>query len=308
MAVVNNVMVPMRDGVHLATDIYFPALNGHPLDDHFPILLYRTPYDKAAREHAYGWNHWFAERGYISIAQDCRGCFESQGEVHFLIPEAEDGYDTLEWIKNQPWGDAKVGTWGTSWSGWTQTAMAALGPDNLGAMVPNVSGSDAYTSSVRHNGALELRFIAWAFWHSALNTQAELKSDPVVDKALRGEPVVFREWLSRWPIRRGQTQLKLVPAYERWALELMSRGERDEFWDHPSMNPSKHWQHFSECPCLYAGGWYDSYTRATFENFVGHGSAKKGPIKVLVGFGSYANSAETPQQWSRSSKFTVRPG
>ncbi len=293
VAMVNDVMVPMRDGVHLATDIYFPARNGHPLDDHFPILLYRTPYNKAAREHAYGWSHWFAERGYISIAQDCRGCFESQGEVRFLIPEAEDGYDTLQWIKGQPWGDAKVGTWGSSWSGWTQTAMAALGPDNLGAMVPNVSGSDAYTSSVRHNGALELRFIAWAFWHSALNTQAELKSDPVVDKALRSEPVLFREWLSRWPIRRGQTQLKLVPAYERWALELMSRGERDEFWDHPSMNPSKHWQHFSECPCLYVGGWYDSYTRGTFENFLGHGAAKKGPVKVLVG--PWTHGITTPE-------------
>ncbi|MEE9253374.1 MAG: CocE/NonD family hydrolase [Pseudomonadales bacterium] len=291
--VVHDVMVPMRDGVHLATDIYFPARDGHPIDDRFPILLYRTPYDKAAREHSFGWNRWFAERGYIAIAQDCRGCYRSEGEVRFLIPEAEDGYDTLQWIKTQPWGDAKVGTWGTSWSGWTQTAMAALGPDNLGAMVPNVSGSDAYSSSVRHNGALELRFIAWAFWHSTLNTQAELKADPAVNKALRTDPVLFREWLSRWPIRRGQTQLALVPPYERWAFELMTRGERDEFWDHPSMNPSKHWQDFSECPCLYVGGWYDSYTRATFENFLGHGAAKRGPVKVLVG--PWTHGLTTPE-------------
>ncbi|MEJ2131745.1 MAG: CocE/NonD family hydrolase, partial [Gammaproteobacteria bacterium] len=293
VVVAHVVMVRMRDGVHLATDIYFPARDGHPIDDHFPVLLNRTPYSKAARERASSWNRWFAERGYVCVAQDCRGCFESEGDVGFLLPEAEDGYDTLQWIKTQPWGNAKVGTWGTSWSGWTQTAMAALGPDNLGAMVPNVSGADAYTSSVRQGGALELRFIAWAFWHSALNTQAELKSDPAVDKALRGEPVLFREWLARWPIRRGQTQLKLVPAYERWVLELMTRGERDEFWDHPSMNPSKHWQSFPECPCLYVGGWYDSYTRATFENFLGHGNAKRGPVKVLVG--PWTHGLATPE-------------
>ena len=54
--------------------------------------------------------------------------------------------------------------------------MAALGPPNLAAMVPNMSGANAYTSAVRQGGALELRFIAWAFWHSALNTQASLKN------------------------------------------------------------------------------------------------------------------------------------
>lgn len=293
VVVAHDIMVPMRDGVRLATDVYFPARDGRPMDDHFPILLYRTPYDKAAREHAFGWCRWFAARGYITIAQDCRGCFRSEGEVHFLIPEAEDGYDTLLWIKTQPWGSAKVGTWGTSWSGWTQTAMAALGPDNLGAMVPNVSGADAYTSSVRHNGALELRFMAWAFWHSALNTQAELKADPAVNAALKNDPVLFRQWLSQWPIRRGQTQLALVPPYERWAFELMTHGERDELWDHPSMSPSRHWKRFSECPCLYVGGWYDSYTRATFENFVGHAAARRGPVKALVG--PWTHGLTTPE-------------
>ena len=279
VAVTQNVMVPMRDGVRLATDIYRPADQNEPL----PVILYRTPYSKIGREKEYGWASWFAARGYAVVAQDCRGCYDSEGEVAFLIPEAEDGYDTLAWIAEQPWAGDKVGSYGTSWSGWTQTAMAALGPTNLAAMVPNVSGADAYTSSVRHNGALEMRFMAWAFWHPVQNTQAQLKADPSVDRGLRTNPVHFRDLLARWPIRRGQTRLTLVPDYEHWAFRLLTTADRDEWWDHPSMRPSKHWPQFPDAATLYVGGWYDSYTRATFESFIGHGAVKPGRVKVLVG-------------------------
>ena len=162
-----NVMVPMRDGVRMATDVYRPARAGRPLTDRRPVLLHRTPYNKVETEVTVGQCRFFASRGYVVVNQDCRGCFGSEGDVNFLIPEAEDGADTLAWIRKQEWCDGTVGTFGTSWSGWTQTAMAALSPEGLATMVPNMSGADAHESSVRHGGALELRFLAWAFWHSA---------------------------------------------------------------------------------------------------------------------------------------------
>ena len=188
-----DVMVEMRDGVRLATDLYFPARGGEPLPGRFPAVFHRTPYDKSDVERTVRYGRFFAQRGYVAVYQDCRGTFQSEGEVNFLLPEAEDGYDALQWIDRQPWSDGKVGSWGTSWSGWTQTAMAALGPSNLKAMVVNMSGADAHESSVRHGGALELRFLAWAFWHSAANTQRALKSDPSVDGALNiGAPGLRR--------------------------------------------------------------------------------------------------------------------
>ena len=279
-----NVMVEMRDGVRLATDIYRPARDGLVLPGVQPVLLNRTPYNKVDSERVNGFNRWFAERGYIAAIQDCRGCYGSEGDVDFLYPEAEDGYDTMMWLKQQPWASTKVGLWGTSWSGWTQTALAALGPDNLGAMIPNVSGANGYTNSIRHGGALELRFIAWAFWHSAVNTQAKLKSDPLITPALNFGAPTFREWISRWPIRKGQTQLKLVPPYEKWALKLIAEADySDDYWGHPSINPSAHWENFPDAPTLYVGGWYDSYTRSTFESFIGHGKGQKAPVQVLVG-------------------------
>ena len=159
-----NVMVAMRDGVRLATDIYRPARDGRPVNDPRPVLLHRTPYNKAETEATSGQCAFFATRGYVVVNQDCRGCFGSEGDVNFLIPEAEDGADTLAWVRKQEWCDGTVGTFGTSWSGWTQTALAALGPEGLATMIPNMSGADAHESSVRHGGALELRFLAWAFW------------------------------------------------------------------------------------------------------------------------------------------------
>jgi uncharacterized protein len=278
-----NVLVTMRDGVRLATDVYRPARNGRPLDDRRPVLLHRTPYNKTETETTFGECRWFAARGYVVVNQDCRGCFRSEGDVNFLVPEAEDGADTIAWIRTQPWANATVGSFGTSWSGWTQTAMAALGPEGLAMMIPNMSGADAHESSVRQGGAIELRFLAWAFWHSAYNTQAALTASPSVTPALNLGAPPFSEWLQRWPIRPGQTQLALVPPYEKWALEILTRADYDDYWKHPSLNPRLHWARFPEMPILFVGGWYDSYTRATFQNFVGLGAGGRRPVRALVG-------------------------
>ena len=277
-----DVMVTMRDGVRLATDVYRPARGGAPVPGRRPVLLHRTPYDKAETEATLGQCKWFASRGYVVVNQDCRGCFRSEGDVNFLVPEAEDGADTIAWIRAQEWGGA-IGSFGTSWSGWTQTAMAALGPEGLATMVPNMSGADAHETTVRHGGALELRFLAWAFWHSAYNTQAALNAQPFVTAALNQDAPTFSEWLGRMPLRAGQTQLALVPPYEKWALEILTRADYDEYWKHPSLNPRAHWDRFPDMPILLVGGWYDSYTRATFQNFAGLSAGGRRRVHALVG-------------------------
>jgi putative CocE/NonD family hydrolase len=283
VAVEGDVMVPMRDGVLLATDVYRPSSDGGPASDPLPVLVLRTPYDKTQVAELFGWPRLFARHGYVAVVQDCRGCFNSQGEVGFLWPEADDGRSTVEWIRRQPWCNGVVGTWGCSWESWTQTALAAVGTEGIAAMIATQSGANAHTSSVRQGGAMELRFIAWAFWHSACNTQAQLKHDPTIDAALNAGAAQFSHWLARWPIRPGATQLALVPPYERWVFELLTQGDYDERWRHPSVNPLAHLDTFTDAPVLLVGGWYDSYTRATFELFEGLSASKRGPIRVLVG-------------------------
>jgi len=277
-----DIMVSMRDGIRLATDIYVPAIEGVPLPGKHPAILHRTPYNKSEIEDDVGYCRWFARHGYVAVIQDCRGTFESEGEVNFLFPEAEDGVDTLKWIAAQPWSNGKVGAWGTSWSGWTQTAMAALGPQNLAAMVPCMSGANAHDNSVRQGGAMELRFLAWAFWHSAVNT-AVLRSKPKVFSKLNFGAPSFADWLARMPIRKGQTQLKLVPAYEQWVFDIFTQADYTDYWKHPSLAPALYWDQFPDAPVLIIGGWYDSYTRAAFQNFQGLSRRKKGPIKIIMG-------------------------
>lgn len=276
-----EVMMPMRDGVRLATDLYFPAEPeqlDRRVEGSFPVILIRTPYNKRGDLSQAGCEY-FASRGYVVANQDCRGRYRSEGVFSFLKGEAEDGYDTIEWLAAQPWCDGQVGTMGTSYLGWTQTSAAVLNPPHLATMVVNQAGANAYTSSVRHNGALELRFLAWAFMGAA--TGAEASADPLVGQALEHES--SGDWLRRLPWHEGRTPLRHAPSYERWALELYRNADYSAYWDDPGFNFMRRWDQHADVPVLYCGAWYDSYTRATLENVAGLSERKRGPIRLVMG-------------------------
>ena len=106
-----DVPVPMRDGVTLSADIYLPDDAGP-----FPAVLYRTPYDNSVQEHV-DRGIYYARRGYAYVVQDCRGRYDSEGTFYAYTTDAEDGYDTQEWVGGQPWCDGKIGTVGASYGG-----------------------------------------------------------------------------------------------------------------------------------------------------------------------------------------------
>ena len=105
----NNVLVPMRDGVQLAADIYRPAATGK-----FPVMLSRTPYNKTGQA---ALAKFFVENGYAVVVMDSRGLYGSKGEWHPYTDEGRDGYDTEQWIGQQPWSDGKIGMFGRSYPG-----------------------------------------------------------------------------------------------------------------------------------------------------------------------------------------------
>ena len=109
-----NVRIPMRDGVQLSADIYFPNATGR-----LPVILNRTPYDNSWSSITTSAKHW-ANMGYIYVAQDCRGRFDSDGQWDPFFHEGDDGRDTLKWIMQQPWSNGKVGMLGSSYGGWVQ--------------------------------------------------------------------------------------------------------------------------------------------------------------------------------------------
>ena len=150
-----NVMVAMRDGASLATDIYFPALSGKPVEGRFPTILERTPYDNGSVRLT-NVGRSFARRGYVCIMQDVRGRGESEGDWFFLLnpkDEAADGHDTLAWIVRQPWSDGQVGTIGLSYTGATQQALAITNPPGLKAQFIMDCGYNYHTHTIRAGGA-----------------------------------------------------------------------------------------------------------------------------------------------------------
>ena len=133
--VVHNLRVPMRDGVHLALDLLRPDL-----PDPLPVVLLRTPYDKVlARTSSPDLYERLAQRGYIVAFNDCRGRFNSDGVFRPYFDEADDGFDTVEWIAAQDWCDGNVGMTGGSYVGQTQWYAATRRPPHLKAIVPIVS-------------------------------------------------------------------------------------------------------------------------------------------------------------------------
>ena len=122
-----DVMVAMRDGTELATDIWRPSGV-----DAAPTLLVRLPYGKdMIGLYAYGLVpnlFQLVEAGYAVVFQDCRGTFRSGGEFVPMLNEAADGTDTIAWLLDQPWCDGSIGTYGPSYLGFVQWAAASGNP------------------------------------------------------------------------------------------------------------------------------------------------------------------------------------
>ena len=131
------VMVPMRDGVKLATDVYLPKGDGP-----FPVVFVKTPYNfnKIAGASLMAGVEAI-ERGYALVVQNERGRYYSEGNWEILGRPRTDGYDSLSWLEEQPWSNGKVGTWGCSSTAEGQMALAAQNHPAHAAMVPMASGA-----------------------------------------------------------------------------------------------------------------------------------------------------------------------
>lgn len=279
VAVEKNVLIPMPDGVRLAADLYRPARDGQPVSGRFPAVLTRTPYDKTG---ASGEGKYYAERGYVVVANDTRGRYASEGVWHGLINDPEDGHAVVEWIAAQPWSDGKVGTFGTSYPGGTQHALAETKPPHLTTMVPIDAVSNCGVSGMRHGGAFELRFMNWIFQTGAPNSKAALAS-PALRLALAENGRRIRQHVDSLPVRPGQTPLRVVPEYEAWLVEAMSSGPEAPFWHTKGMSVVDHVRDYADVPVLHVTGWYDSWTRQVAMNFEALAGAKTAPQRLVIG-------------------------
>ncbi|MDD7970922.1 CocE/NonD family hydrolase [Roseinatronobacter alkalisoli] len=270
-----DIMVPMRDGVRLATDVFFPQNAGR---GPWPAILERTPYDKhEARVNEYTQRHpqvfgreelarFFTDAGFVVVFQDCRGRYGSEGRFTKYRGEAEDGFDTIGWIARQDWCDGQVATMGMSYSAHTQMAAACLNPPALAAMICDCGGfSNAYQGGIRFGGALELKQVTWAFRH-ALRSRAAA-ADPVAKAAL--EATDLRDWMHRLPWTQGHSPLSPVPDYEQFLFEQWTHNMFDDYWKIPALYAAGWHKTMRRIPSVHISGWYDPYAVTAVENFTG---------------------------------------
>jgi putative CocE/NonD family hydrolase len=292
IVVERDVMVPMRDGVRLATDIYRRAVGGEAAEGPFPVILERTPYGKSeasrsertardtrprARSEVAA---WFVRHGYAVVFQDTRGRYASEGEFVKYLSDGADGYDTLAWLTQQPWCNGKVGTMGLSYAAHTQSALACLNPPGLAAMFLDSGGfSNAYQGGIRQGGAFELKQATWAY-NNALLSPA-LAASPGRIKALRS--VDLRSWFANMPWRPGYSPLVLAPDYESYLFEQWRHGRFDGYWKQVGIYAEGSYDAYADVPMVHMSSWYDPYPRTATGNYLGLKARKKAPVRLILG-------------------------
>jgi uncharacterized protein len=142
--------ISMRDGVELSVDIWLPTTQ-----EKFPAILIRTPYVKA-KGRLVPFARQLSEQGYAVLLQDVRGRGDSDG-IFLAGGEGNDGYDSIEWIAEQPWSKGDVCTMGGSYLGAVQWAAALKIPPHLRCLTPTATGG-----SFNIGGAASLFMVQWA--------------------------------------------------------------------------------------------------------------------------------------------------
>jgi putative CocE/NonD family hydrolase len=273
IALERGVPVRMRDGTVLAADVWRPAGPGR-----HPVLLQRTPYDKALGliAHAPIDPARAVEAGYAVVIQDVRGRFASEGRFDPFRQEVADGADTIAWTISQPWSSGWVAMYGSSYVGATQLLAARGTPPGLQAIAPFVTGSEYYEGWTYQGGAFQLGFaLMWARGFAA--TELARRGD---DPALRDR--LDLELRDPWPLYTrlpldDQPHLRELASFY---LDWLAHPTRDAYWTGTAING--HYERI-QIPALHMGGWNDIFLEGTLANYAGMSAAGAPAQRLVVG-------------------------
>jgi putative CocE/NonD family hydrolase len=261
--------VPMttRDGVILRANVW------RPVEGKAPTLLIRIPYGKNME--AFAGNDptsllpsvsALLDAGYAVIHQDVRGTSASDGEFEPKINEISDGQDTLAWLAEQDWYDGTVGTYGASYMGMAQWALAISDNPGLKAIAPSVTAANWYTGLwYSPGGALSLSLVT--VWTTLMAFGAEQRAlergettDPSRMMQLGGalkDPLALN----------NATPVADVPLIGkgRWFDDWLAHPDHDDYWAAQDWTTSINGV---TVPALFSTGWYDLKIPGTMADFV----------------------------------------
>ncbi len=282
-----NVMIPMRDGVRLATDIYRPAdPGGNAVDGRFPAIIGRTSYDKSnpviwidavARA--------FVPRGYVVIVQDLRGRGLSEGTGDYFHTanqkEGLDGYDTIEWAATQDWCSGRVGMVGASHGGIVQNMASLYRPPHLSALWVDVAPTNAFRWEVRQGGAMALHMYGALYLHGY--DSQEIAGDTAAIARIERGAERLREEIWKQPFREGETPIAAVPNLEKVLMRYYRDGSYTDWWKQESLNHAQHYDRMADIPAVYSSGWYDPFAAETSEQFAHMAAKNSSPQRLILG-------------------------
>ncbi len=295
MEIDKDVYVPMRDGVHLAVDVYRPAGEGRraavvlvtpylkdavfemPLGaDGRPVPLPLPPLPEGVNPMLLSVRP-LVEAGFVVAVADGRGTGYSEGIYDYYNFEGGpfDGYDTVEWVAEQAWCDGHVGMMGSSAAAISCYTTALTRPPHLKAMAPNMHPADFYFDQWRVGGVF--RYENRISWSTGMYPRIGPvdPGDPESPSYERKRAVYerrFRQFYDR--IAAGKN-----PANLDWLTDMYGRKRYDEFWQSRSfLRRSGE----ISIPTLHGGVWYDHFIRGTLSSH----AAIDVPKRLFVGPGS----------------------
>ncbi len=236
-----TIQVPMRDGVRLATDVY-----RSPEVKRAPVLLMRTPYNKDRVKKV---AERFAAAGFITVVQDCRGKFASEGIFFPYDNEGQDGFDAVEWLGRQPWCNGRIGMWGSSYVGATQWQAAAEQPPGLVTIAPTATWSSFYRN-LYLGGAVRLSLITgWAAGNSAKPDGATASAD-------------WQRTFLHLPLSEVDDQIGWsIP----WLEGMLTHPQHDGYWNRVELTDKIV---DLKLPMQHIVGYYDFFSRESVGNFM----------------------------------------
>lgn len=263
----STVDVPMRDGIALSTDLYFPSEQTKPSS----VILIRTPYGRTSLA---GYGRYFSAHGYVVAIQDVRGRYDSDGEWIPFLHEGADGYDAIEWLAAQAWSTGRIGMYGGSYSAFAQFAAALLKPPHLQTIIPNISAGMPFDGFPYVGGALLLgSAVRWVDLMESAKTPAQMAEVSGDHRAL--------DWTSL---------LDSLPVVD---LDRAILGSEIEYWrdwtthnfDDAYWSPVSYLDELSslELPVFLQSGWFDPGSRGTLLAYINLAKSRSEAIKMVMG-------------------------
>jgi putative CocE/NonD family hydrolase len=269
VTVERNVPCRARDGVTLYADVYRP-FEGGP----HPVLLMREPYDKNTGQTGSGYAHpsWWAAKGYVTVVQDCRGRFRSEGDWYPFLHEGPDGYDAVEWAARLAGADGRVGMYGYSYPGATQLLAAAQRPPSLVTICPGFTSSGYHEGWTYRGGAFALAFAA--NWAAGLAFDTARRAGDAGGMAALAAAPASADWFGGLPLDGlGPLTCENAPYFYDW----LEHPAYDDYWRGLAVAEGR-----IEVPGLHVGGWWDTFLAGTVASFA-EIERSAGRQKLVVG-------------------------